>query len=83
MIEKFPNLMSDTIPQIQEVESARKAIPMYIEYWSGLPFPTPGIFLTKGSNLYLSHLLHWQEGSLPVVPPGKPISILQDSKDKK
>ena len=26
VIEKFHNLMSDTIPQIQEAESARKAI---------------------------------------------------------
>ena len=25
------------------------------EYWSGLPFPSPGIFLTQGSNLGLPH----------------------------
>ena len=24
------------------------------EYWSGLPFPSPGIFLTQGSNLHLA-----------------------------
>ena len=29
------------------------------------------IFLTQGSNLYLLHLLHWQVGFLPLVPPGK------------
>ena len=29
------------------------------------------IFLTQGSNLGLSHLLHWQVASLPLVPPGK------------
>ena len=28
-----------------------------------------GIFPTQGSN---SRLLHWQEGSLPLAPPGKP-----------
>ena len=28
------------------------------EYWSGLSFPSPGIFLTQGSYPYL---LHWQE----------------------
>ena len=43
------------------------------EYWSGLPCPSPGgekgIFLTQGLN---PHRLHWQEGSLPLVPPGKP-----------
>ena len=26
----------------------------------------------QGSNPYLLHLLHWQTGSLPRVPPGKP-----------
>ena len=31
-----------------------------------------GIFPTQGSNLHLLHLLHWQAGSLPIVPPGKP-----------
>ena len=30
-----------------------------------------GIFLTQGSNTYLLCLLHWQVGSLPLVPPGK------------
>ena len=25
------------------------------EYWSGLPFPSPGIFLTQGLNLGLQH----------------------------
>ena len=31
-----------------------------------------GIFPTQGSNLHLLSLLHWQEGSLPLMPPGKP-----------
>ena len=31
-----------------------------------------GIFLTQGSNPRLLNLLHWQAGSLPLVPPGKP-----------
>ena len=35
-----------------------------LEYWSGLPFPSPGIFLTQGLNLCLYHLLHWQVDSL-------------------
>ena len=25
------------------------------EYWSGLPFPSPGIFPTQGANLSLPH----------------------------
>ena len=43
------------------------------EYWSGLPFPPPGIFPTQGLNPCLLCLLHWQVGSLPLVPPGKPM----------
>ena len=30
-----------------------------------------GIFLTQESNPHLRHLLHWQVGSLPLVPPVK------------
>ena len=33
------------------------------DYWSGLPFPSPGNLLTQRSH---PHLLHWQEGSLPL-----------------
>ena len=29
------------------------------EYWSGLPCPLQGIFLTQGLNSHLLHLLHW------------------------
>ena len=32
-----------------------------------------GIFLILGSNARLFCLLHWQAGSLPLAPPGKPI----------
>ena len=37
------------------------------ENWSGLPFPTPGIFLTQGSN---PHLLHCKADSLPLCHLG-------------
>ena len=43
------------------------------EYWSGChsllqgDIPNP----TQGSNTHLFCLLHWQVGSLPLVPPGK------------
>ena len=30
------------------------------------------IFQIRGLNLYLLHLMHWQTGSLPLVPPGRP-----------
>ena len=35
------------------------------EYWSGLPFRSPGILLTQGSNPHLLYLLHYQADSLP------------------
>ena len=39
------------------------------EYWSIL---LQGTFPTQGSNPHLFCLLHWQAGSLPLAPPGKP-----------
>ena len=44
------------------------------EYWSGLPCPSPGAFLTQGSN---PHLLRLQGDYITgrfftVEPPGKP-----------
>ena len=49
------------------------------EYWSGLPWPSPGIFPTQGSNPGVLYLLHWHAGSLSLAPPGKPLepSILE------
>ena len=41
-------------------------------YWSGFPCPPPGDLPTQGLNSYLLCLLHWQAGSLPLVPPEKP-----------
>ena len=49
------------------------------EYWSGLPFPTPGIFPSKGSNPHLLCLLHSQEDSLPLChgkPSGPQVQML-------
>ena len=45
------------------------------EYWSGLQALLQGIFLTQRSNPCLLSLLHWQVGSLPLQPPGKPIYV--------
>ena len=42
------------------------------EYWSGLHPLFQGIFPTKGLNLSLLCLLHWQVGSSPLASPGKP-----------
>ena len=39
--------------------------------WVAIPF-FQGIFPIQGSNPRLLCLLHWQTGSLPLEPPGKP-----------
>ena len=44
------------------------------EHWSGLLCPSPGDLpdpQNKPASLIL-RLLHWQVGSLPLAPPGKP-----------
>ena len=44
----------------------------------GCHYLLQGVFLTQGPNLRLLHLLHWQEDSLPLAPPGKgSYSLLQ------
>ena len=42
------------------------------EYWSGFPCPPPGDLPNPGIKPHLLGLLHWQTGSLPLAPPGKP-----------
>ena len=44
------------------------------KHWSGLAFPSPGIFLTQESIPRLLHVPYWQADSLLLVPPGRPIS---------
>ena len=38
--------------------------------------PSPGDLPDPGSSPLLFHLLHWQVGSLPLAPPGKPPASL-------
>ena len=42
------------------------------EYWSGLPFPPSVDLPDQGIEPHLLCLLHWQAGTLPAEPPGKP-----------
>ena len=44
------------------------------EYWSGLPFPSPGDLPNPGIE---PGCLALQEDSLPSEPPGKPFVTLQ------
>ena len=45
------------------------------EHWSGMLFPSHGIFPALGVSLRLLRLLHWQAGAVPKEPPGKTKSI--------
>ena len=42
------------------------------EQWSGLLFSFPGDLSTQGLNPSFPRLLHFQAGSLPPAPSGKP-----------
>ena len=43
------------------------------EYWSGSPCPPSGVLPNPGSQHLSPYIyLHWQAGSLPLEPPGKP-----------
>ena len=46
------------------------------EYWSGLPFPPSGIFLTQGSDLHLPNVLHCRQILYCWAIPGKTHSLL-------
>ena len=50
------------------------------EDWGGLPYLPPEDLPTQGSNLSLLSLLHWQAGSLPLVPAGKHNSTVTEFK---
>ena len=42
------------------------------DYWSGLPCPSPGDLPDPGIKPMSLMSLHWQPGSLLLVPPGEP-----------
>ena len=42
------------------------------EYWSGLPFSSPGALPNPGIESVSIESPHWQADSLPPVLPGKP-----------
>ena len=43
-----------------------------LDFWSGLPCPHPRDLPDPGIEPHLLYLLHWQAGSLPLVPLGSP-----------
>jgi len=50
------------------------------EYWSGLPCSSPGDLPNpRIEPSSLNFYLHWQEGSLPLALPGKPLYCTKES----
>ena len=45
------------------------------EYWSGLPFPSPGDLLNPGIKPASLKSPALAGGSLPLAPPGKPLAL--------
>ena len=46
------------------------------EYWNGLPSPSPGGLPDSMDRVQVSYVLHWQRSSIALVPPGKPMVIV-------
>ena len=49
------------------------------KYWCGLACPSPRDLPNPGIEPTFLSLLHWQAGSLPLAPPGKPPNVLTHS----
>ena len=50
------------------------------EYWSRLLWPPPGDLPDSGIEpVSVTSNLHWQVGSLPLAPPGKPTAPCQEN----
>ena len=73
ILSHFSHVQLFAIPQTEACQASLAMGFSRQEYWIGLPCPPPVIFPTQGSNPRLVHLLHWQEGSLPLVISEKPI----------
>ena len=71
-------LVAQSCPNLFDLWTVAHQAPMSMEfsrqeYWSRLPFPSPGDLPDPGIEpaCLMSHL-HWQAGSLPLAPSGKP-----------
>ena len=62
------------------VSSVREILQARILEWIATPSSREEIFPTQGLNPCLQHLLHWQVGSFPLVPPGEPFILPQMTK---
>ena len=70
-VQTLCNLMAYS-PLVSSIHGIQYSVFSRQECWSGLPCLLQGLFPTQGLNPYLLCLLHWQGGSLPLAPPGKP-----------
>ena len=86
--ETITTLLISYAYEVTSVMSDSFATLWTVDHWGLCPWDSPGkstvvgchdllqgMFLTHGSNQCFLCLLHWQAGSLPLVPPGKPIYL--------
>ena len=73
------SVMSDSVRPYGTI--ACRAPPFMIfsrqEYWSGLPCPSPGDLPDPGMEPTTLNISYWQAGSLQLVLPGKPPSLIR------
>ena len=73
-LQYFGNVMSlQPCPVLCDTMDGSPPAPLSLgfsrqEYWSGLPFPSPGDPPKPGSSPSLLRALHWQARSFPLVP---------------
>ena len=65
------SVMCDSVGCKPPVSSVHEILKARILEWAAVP-SSREIVLTQAPNPHLLCLLHWQMGSLPLAPPGKP-----------
>ena len=66
MLSHFSRVRLSVIPLTVACQAPLSMALSRQEYWSGLPFPSPGDLPDVGIEPTSLSLLHWQAGSLPL-----------------
>ena len=67
VLSRFSHVRLFVTPWIAACQASLSMGILQASNWSGLPFPSPGMFPMQGSNPRLLCLLHWQAGSSLLV----------------
>ena len=69
-----PELQADSLPKCMHAQLCLTLCGS-MDYSPPGDFLLSGVFPSRGSNPHLFCHLHWQAGSLSLVPPGKPVHV--------